>query len=53
MKVRIHNRALTDEELSGARVAIYGGASARAVARELSDAHTTLLRALKRSGSAR
>jgi len=50
---RSHNRALSDEELSRARSAIDGGASARAVARDLGVAHTTLLRALKRAWSAR
>ena len=53
VKVRSHNRALSDEELSRARSAIDGGASARAVARDLGVAHTTLLRALKRAWSAR
>lgn len=53
VKVRSHNRALSDEELNGARAAIDGGASARAVARDLGVAHTTLLRALKRDRSAR
>lgn len=42
--------ALTETELSSARAAVRDGASARAVARRLGVAHTTLQRALWRDG---
>lgn len=50
---RERNRALDDEDLWRARRLIDSGVSVREVARQFGVAHTTLLRALKRAGSAR
>lgn len=50
---RERNRALGDEDLWRARRLIDSGVSVREVARQFGVAHTTLLRALKRAGSAR
>lgn len=49
---RAHNQTLSDEDLWQARRLIDSGLSAREVAGRYGVAHTTLLRALKRTGSA-
>ena len=49
---RAHNQTLSDEDLWRARRLIDSGLSAREVAGRYGVAHTTLLRALKRTGSA-
>lgn len=49
INTRVRVAALSESEVKVARAVISEGASARAVARRLGVAHTTLLRALKRS----
>lgn len=48
VRVREHNRALSDEDLWHARRLLDGGVGSREVAQRFLIAHTTLLRALKR-----
>lgn len=48
VNTRVRVPALSENEVKAARAVIFEGASARAVARRLGVAHTTLLRALKR-----
>lgn len=49
VNTRVRVSALSENEVQSARAVISEGASVRAVARRLGVAHTTLLRALKRS----
>ncbi|WP_129359771.1 helix-turn-helix domain-containing protein [Rothia uropygioeca] len=49
VNTRVRVAALSESEVQAARAVIHEGASARSVARRLGVAHTTLLRALKRS----
>ena len=51
VRVREHNRALSDEDLWHARRLLEGGLASREVAQRYQVAHTTLMRALKRGGS--
>lgn len=51
VRVREHNRALSDEDLWHARRLLDGGVGSREVAQRYQVAHTTLLRALKRDTS--
>lgn len=51
VRVREHNRALSDEDLWHARRLLEGGLTSREVVQRFLVAHTTLLRALKRDDS--